>query len=162
MLRKTITVVVTGWLVAGCGSISASGLPSERATASSPSSTAGESASPTSAPSSASLFGEFDLGDGHKLHLECIGEGSPTIVIDVGNDDTIHGSWGAVFQPMSRISQHAPTTGPTSAGAIPIRAAHCQGPWRRPPHAPPRREDPWSVRFRRGIVRRQYRVGPRR
>lgn len=105
MLRKTITVVVTGLLVAGCGSISASGLPSERATASSPSSTAGESASPTSAPSSASLFGEFDLGDGHKLHLECIGEGSPTIVIDVGNDDTIHGSWGAVFQPMSRISR---------------------------------------------------------
>ncbi len=39
------------------------------------------------------------------LYLECIGEGTPTIVIDVGNDDTIHGSWAAVFTPMAEISR---------------------------------------------------------
>lgn len=99
-VRRTIAVIVTGLLAAGCGSSAATGLP--------PSGTgpvATASPSLTAAPSSASLIGEFDLGDGKKLHLECIGQGSPTIVIDVGNDDTIHGSWEAVFEPMSRISR---------------------------------------------------------
>lgn len=66
-----------------------------------------EPASSLAEPSAtaAPLLGEFDLGDGRKLHLECIGAGSPTIVIEVGNDDTIHGSWDAVFGPMSSVSR---------------------------------------------------------
>jgi len=47
----------------------------------------------------------FDVGNGRQLHLECIGEGSPTIVIEVGNDDTIGGSWGGVFGPMASVSR---------------------------------------------------------
>jgi pimeloyl-ACP methyl ester carboxylesterase len=47
----------------------------------------------------------YDVGGGHRLHLECMGSGAPVIVIDVGNDDTIHGSWDAVFTPMAAVSR---------------------------------------------------------
>jgi hypothetical protein len=63
------------------------------------------SAEATSSAAAAGPEGLYDLGDGRMLYLECIGEGSPTIVIDVGNDDTIHGSWDAVFAPMGEVSQ---------------------------------------------------------
>lgn len=59
---------------------------------------------PTPSPTAAGIFGDYDVGEGRHLHLECLGSGSPTIVIDVGNDDTIHGSWDAVFAPMAEIS----------------------------------------------------------
>ena len=92
----------------------------ERATASSPSSTAGESVE-------SHLGAELRLAVGrirprgvpYKLHLEWIGEGSPTIVIDVGNDDTIHAAGEPSSSRCRGSAKHAPTTGPTSAGAIP-------------------------------------------
>ena len=77
----------------------------------SPTASATRSLAPTAvasanvSPSLAPAVGEYDVGSGRKLHLECIGEGSPTIVIEVGNDDTIHGSWDAVFGPMARVSR---------------------------------------------------------
>ncbi len=86
------TASPAGSVVAPVGS--PSGAPAESP---SPSTTAG-----TPAPSDP-LTGFYDVG-GRRLWLECMGSGSPTIVIDVGNDDTIHGSWGAVFAPMSKIS----------------------------------------------------------
>lgn len=52
-----------------------------------------------------SIEGRYDVGGGRQLHLECLGEGTPVIVIDVGNDDTIHGSWDAVFTPMAGVSR---------------------------------------------------------
>jgi pimeloyl-ACP methyl ester carboxylesterase len=61
--------------------------------------------SPSIEPTPVALVGEFDVGDGRQLHLECIGDGSPTIVIEVGNEDTIHGSWDAVFEPMAAVSR---------------------------------------------------------
>jgi pimeloyl-ACP methyl ester carboxylesterase len=51
------------------------------------------------------LSGEFDIGGGHKLHLDCVGSGSPTIVLDVGNDDTWRGSWQEVFAGLREISR---------------------------------------------------------
>ena len=64
-------------------------------------------ASPTANPTPAEqpIDALFDIGNGRKLHLECIGAGSPVIVIDVGGDDTIHGSWDAVYQPLSEVSR---------------------------------------------------------
>lgn len=85
----------------GCGGGSTPSLTASAAR--SPVPTTGPS--PNVTPSLAPVVGEYDVGSGRKLHLECIGEGSPTIVIEVGNDDTIHGSWDAVFEPMARVSR---------------------------------------------------------
>lgn len=95
--RSVRAVAVLAALVAGCASPAGSGSPvpsAPIATSSAPS--AQGSAEPTPSISAA-----FDVGDGRQLYLECVGAGSPTIVIDVGNDDTIHGSWEAVFEPMA-------------------------------------------------------------
>ena len=96
-----VLVAVVG---AGCGGGQA---PSVAATASPAAPTPLPTDAPTAAPSPtpAGPNGLFDIGGGRRLYLECIGEGSPTIVIDVGNDDTIHGSWEEVFRPMSEISR---------------------------------------------------------
>ena len=96
MSVKTLPGLVAAFLLAACSAATPvdSGAPEE------PLSTATE-ASGVPEP----LIGEFDVGDGRELHLECIGVGSPTIVIEVGNDDTIHGSWDAVFEPMSSVSR---------------------------------------------------------
>lgn len=97
-----------GWLVAWLAlSLAACGGGSVPSSAASPalSPTPTIAATAKASPSLAPTVGEFDVGSGRKLHLECIGEGSPTIVIEVGNDDTIHGSWDAVFGPMARVSR---------------------------------------------------------
>jgi len=47
----------------------------------------------------------FDIGGGRHLYLECIGSGSPTIILEVGNDDTVGGSYGAVFGPLGEIGR---------------------------------------------------------
>jgi hypothetical protein len=117
-------------VVAGCSTgPAADSVASQSASASVASASSSEaaatssaSASPTPKPSDP-LTGFYDVGSGRKLWLECQGSGSPTIVIDVGNDDTIHGSWGAVWTPMAKIShvcaydranlgKSDPTTGP--------------------------------------------------
>jgi len=95
-------------VVAGCSSSpTASPAGSAAATVGSPSVTPAESPSRSTTPATPApsdpLTGFYDVG-GRRLWLECTGSGTPTIVIDVGNDDTIHGSWGAVFAPMSKIS----------------------------------------------------------
>jgi pimeloyl-ACP methyl ester carboxylesterase len=102
----------TGWtrvlamalVAAGCSATPAASPSTTAAPAASP-------AAPSAAPSplvtpepSDPATGFYDIGGGEKLWLECRGTGSPTIVIDVGNDDTIHGSWDAVFGPMSQVS----------------------------------------------------------
>ncbi|MDQ3880131.1 MAG: alpha/beta hydrolase [Chloroflexota bacterium] len=96
MKPNVMPSLVVALFVAACSGAApiASGSPDEQPT------TATEaSASPQA------LVGDFDVGDGRELHLECIGAGSPTIVIEVGNDDTIHGSWDTVFEPMSSVSR---------------------------------------------------------
>ena len=97
MLRRTILVLVSGFVIAGCGASPSPSLSSSLPSTLSP--------APSVEPTALPLSGLFDVGGGRKLHLECIGAGSPTIVIEVGNDDTIHGSWGAVFGPMAAVSR---------------------------------------------------------
>lgn len=93
-------LLLVAGMVVGCGQASSSPSSSTASEGPSQAPTTTASASAATGPS-----GSYDVGDGRMLYLECIGEGSPTIVIDVGNDDTIHGSWGAVFAPMGEISQ---------------------------------------------------------
>jgi pimeloyl-ACP methyl ester carboxylesterase len=104
MWRRWGLVVVIMVLAGACGGLSASQGASVGAVATASPGTV--SVAPTTpSPTAVRLSGDYDLGDGRHLHLECLGSGSPTIVIDVGNDDTIHGSWDAVFTPMAQISQ---------------------------------------------------------
>jgi pimeloyl-ACP methyl ester carboxylesterase len=69
------------------------------------SSTDGSSGASAKPHSDSSISGEFDVGEGKKLHIECTGSKGPTIVIDVGNDDTVAGSWGEVYEPMKSIGR---------------------------------------------------------
>jgi len=80
-------------LFTGCGS-SGSEAPKSRSTA---------SQSPSAAADT--ISGDYDVGQGRHLHLECVGSQAPTIVIDVGNDDTISGSWGGVYEPMKSVGR---------------------------------------------------------
>ena len=70
------------------------------------SSTSGDAPASTASGSDSSIVGDFDVGQGKKLHLECRGSDGPTIVIDVGNDDTVSGgSWEGVYQTMQSIGR---------------------------------------------------------
>jgi pimeloyl-ACP methyl ester carboxylesterase len=51
------------------------------------------------------IAGDFDVGQGKHLHLVCTGTDSPTIVLEVGDEDTVSGSWGAVYGPMTSMSR---------------------------------------------------------
>jgi pimeloyl-ACP methyl ester carboxylesterase len=96
-MKRSAVSLLGACLIAACGS----GPESTQAPATT-AATVTSAATATSAPTG--ISGLYYIGEGRMLYLECIGEGSPTIVIDVGNDDTIHGSWSAVFQPMADIS----------------------------------------------------------
>lgn len=67
--------------------------------------------SPGTGPASASVTAtpgtieaDFDIGSGRHLHMRCAGTGEPTVVLEVGDDDTPGGSWGAVYTPMTQIT----------------------------------------------------------
>jgi pimeloyl-ACP methyl ester carboxylesterase len=112
-------VAARGFVRAACGvaalltlAACAGGAPSGSSVSSATAPSAATSVPPSAvaslvaaSPSSAGIDASFDIGGGRHLHLECIGSGEPTIVIDVGNDDTIHGSWDGVFFPMSHVSR---------------------------------------------------------
>ena len=83
--------------LAGCGSGGSREATANLSTTDSPSAAAETTTDP--------IDGMYDVGGGRHLHLECLGEGAPVIVIVVGNDDTIHGSWEAVFTPMAAVSR---------------------------------------------------------
>ena len=59
---------------------------------------------PSSAATPGSLEGDFDIGGGRQLHMRCAGTGEPTVVLEVGDDDTPGGSWGAVYTPLTEIT----------------------------------------------------------
>ena len=56
-----------------------------------------------------------DVG-GHRLHLHCVGQGSPTVVLDAGLG-AFSLDWGASSPRLPRPPAFARTTGPASAGA---------------------------------------------
>jgi pimeloyl-ACP methyl ester carboxylesterase len=60
---------------------------------------------PSSPATPGSLEGDFDVGGGRHLHVRCAGTGEPTVVLEVGDDDTPGGSWGAVYTPLTGITR---------------------------------------------------------
>ena len=64
------------------------------------SSTDGTSGGSATPPPDSSIVGDFDVGEGKKLHLECRGSDGPTIVLDGGDGDVADGSWQGVAQSM--------------------------------------------------------------
>ncbi|MEO7556760.1 MAG: alpha/beta hydrolase [Acidimicrobiales bacterium] len=75
-----------------------------RATSSTPS-----PAPPSSGAADTGLLtstGLFDIGGGQHLYVKCEGEGSPTIILEAG-DESDSGVWGPAFQ--DRLSEHTRT-----------------------------------------------------
>ena len=104
MTRSAIPVAILSVVLAAC-----SGTAPSRTPAATPLTSSGPTVAPATptqpAPTVNRLSGSFDIGGGRHLYLECIGSGSPTIIVEVGNDDTVGGSWGAVFGPLGEISR---------------------------------------------------------
>ena len=119
-------------------------------------------ASPTANPTPAEppIDAMFDIGNGRKLHLECIGAGSPVIVIDVGGDDTIM-ELGAGYQPLSEVSRvcgyDRANLGQSDPAPGPRTVEDLGG---RPGEAPARGTGAWTVPVRGRLDRRQHRVRP--
>jgi pimeloyl-ACP methyl ester carboxylesterase len=68
-------------------------------------STDGSSGASETPGSDSSIVGEFDVGEGKKLHLECRGTGEPTMVIDGGDGDVADGSWQGVARSMQSFGR---------------------------------------------------------
>ena len=60
-----------------------------------------------------------DVG-GHRLHLHCVGEGSPTIVLDAGLG-AFSLDWGAVQPQIATTTRVSRTTAPASVGVTQAR-----------------------------------------
>jgi pimeloyl-ACP methyl ester carboxylesterase len=91
-MKRWWLAAVLGLALSGCGNDSPSA-----GSAAVPTAASTVSASPTAG---STIAGTYDVGEGRHLYLECSAGEGPTIVIDVGGEDTIDGSWGAVYEPM--------------------------------------------------------------
>lgn len=96
--RVQVAFVLVATLVAACASPAApvssgipSGSPAPTVVAAPPS----PSAAPTASPL-ARIAGTFDIGGGRSLYLECLGSGSPTVLLEAGDGDTGASAWGRV------------------------------------------------------------------
>jgi serine aminopeptidase S33 family len=58
------------------------------------------------ADTGATSTGLFDIGGGQRLYVKCEGEGSPTIILEAG-DESDSGVWGPAFQ--DRLAEHTRT-----------------------------------------------------
>ena len=101
-----------------------------------------------------------DVG-GHRLHLDCAGSGTPTVILESGLGET-GDYWGGSRRRSRRTRRCAPTTARVEAGAI--RRARAAGWGRggaRPSHAARSRARSWSVGagrpFDGGAVRQDLR-----
>jgi pimeloyl-ACP methyl ester carboxylesterase len=65
---------------------------------------AGPSAASASASQSGYRYGDFDIGDGRLLRVECYGDASPTILLESGDEAGIT-QWGAVMADLPDVSR---------------------------------------------------------
>ena len=88
-VRRSIFVmtVAAGLLVTGCGSDPQD--PVE------PTTSIGEQISDPPTTTGDVISGMFDIGAGRELHLECIGTGSPTILLEAGDESSVD-QWSLV------------------------------------------------------------------
>ena len=78
-------------------------------TAASPTGAASEAATslaPVTSPSTAAdaLSGTFPVGDGRQLFLDCRGEGSPTVILESGDDSGVE-EWSLVHSDLAEVTR---------------------------------------------------------
>ena len=91
-------VVVTAATTTGCGGSDEAGSRSGSSTAS----PSGPSSAGESSPAAYDVPEIVDIGDGRHLYVQCSGEGSPTVVLESG-DESDQFQWGSV---RPAISEH--------------------------------------------------------
>ena len=100
-LRRTARLALLALVLAGCASPAApSSTPSGTPAPVTPEPTPAATAAPTPSPVER-IEGTFDVGDGRKLYLRCIGSGSPTILLEAGDEDSGTDHWRFVAGPLS-------------------------------------------------------------
>lgn len=81
MLRRVgLVAMLTPLVAAACSAPSSS--------AARPASTPSTTATASALPSAEEISGTFDIGEGRELFLDCEGSGSPTILLEAGDQDT--------------------------------------------------------------------------
>lgn len=85
-------VVVTAATTSGCGGSDEAGSRSGSSTAS----PSGPSSAGESSPAAYDVPEIVDIGDGRHLYVQCSGEGSPTVVLESG-DESDQFQWSSVF-----------------------------------------------------------------
>ena len=88
-MRSGLVGILVAAVLAGCGG-------------GSDESTDEPNADATVTPSSSALSKAFAVGGGRRLHLACLGTGSPTVILEAGDESGVS-AWSPV---MSRISEH--------------------------------------------------------
>ncbi len=63
-----------------------------------------DSPEPSATPTPSAVSGSFDVGDGRSLHLECSGEGSPTVVLEAGDETGVE-QWSQVMPNVADITR---------------------------------------------------------
>jgi pimeloyl-ACP methyl ester carboxylesterase len=98
MVRKLVPFLAAGLLVAGCGSPAGTAVPTgSSATSGAPATVATPSATPgPTAVVTTRLDETLTLADGRKIKARCVGEGSPTILLEVGGSNDMS-DWAPQF-----------------------------------------------------------------
>jgi hypothetical protein len=97
--RRWLATSVAAIALAACASPAAPGPTVPASAVASVAPGGSPTAPPTTipAPTVARLAGSFDIGGGRELYLECLGSGSPTILLEAGDEDSGAGAWQSVL-----------------------------------------------------------------
>ena len=85
-IRRQLPLLTVALVLAACASPSVTGDVAEESSSVSP---------VASGSASLEIAGRFDMGDGRKLYLECAGSGSPTILLENGDESDLS-QWRSV------------------------------------------------------------------
>jgi hypothetical protein len=61
-------------------------------------------APPATATPPTAVDGSFDVGDGRMLHMECSGEGSPTVILEAGDESGVE-EWSQVMPDVAELTR---------------------------------------------------------
>lgn len=64
----------------------------------------GEPVPSTDAPTPTVVDGSFDVGDGRTLHMECSGEGSPTVILEADDESGVE-EWSQVMPDVAELTR---------------------------------------------------------
>ena len=117
-MRRTVALLVLAVLAAGCSGAGGD----EGATSASPT-----SSPPTTYVPEGEIDALFDVG-GHKLHLDCKGSGSPTVVYPHGHSQQPGDASGGSAGLLPTLVADKGTGSVATTGPTPAPATRCPGP----------------------------------